>query len=110
MLLVRRVLPFLLVPLLANCASTEDPAPRTSRTSAAVKGGSPDSTSTAVVAVVLSRPTNAGVGFCTGTLIAPNLVLTARHCVSDIEENSLPGAQCTERTSDGGTVTPPDKN
>lgn len=29
-----------------------------------------------------------GGGLCTGTLIAPNLVLTARHCVSNMNENS----------------------
>ena len=28
-----------------------------------------------------------GQGSCTGTLIAPNLVLTARHCVSNLDEN-----------------------
>ena len=30
----------------------------------------------------------AGEGLCTGTLVAPNLVLTARHCVAEIDENS----------------------
>jgi len=29
-----------------------------------------------------------GGGLCTGTMIAPNLVLTARHCVSNMNENS----------------------
>lgn len=30
----------------------------------------------------------AGEGLCTGTLVAPNLVITARHCVAEIDESS----------------------
>jgi hypothetical protein len=43
-------------------------------------------------AVVLIYDT---IGFaCTGTLLAPNLVLTARHCVSNIDEQTA--AQCAD--------------
>ena len=34
---------------------------------------------------------NMGAGYCTGTLIAPNLVLTARHCVQTMDETSACG-------------------
>jgi hypothetical protein len=46
-----------------------------------IKGGTVDSTSKFVVLLIsVSGPG----GLCTGTLIAPNLVLTAQHCVADI--------------------------
>lgn len=57
---------------------------------AAIVGGSPSSA--AEDSVVLIAMT--GGGFCSGTLIAPNLVLTARHCVSNVDENT--GAVTTD--------------
>lgn len=36
-----------------------------------------------------------GYGTCTGTLVAPNLVLTARHCVSDTDEGAICSADGT---------------
>ncbi len=47
---------------------------------AAIQGGYEDTDDTNVVGVI--HLTNGGVGACTGTLIAPNVVLTARHCVA----------------------------
>jgi len=46
----------------------------------------------AVVLIVLHDPSGQIKGTCSGTLVAPNLVLTARHCVSDTDE----GALCTK--------------
>lgn len=45
-----------------------------------IEGGDIDATRTAVVGVVIES--GRGSGLCTGSLIAPNLVMTAQHCVA----------------------------
>jgi len=68
------------VAALAACAAPAHDAPATERASAtasAIQGGADDATHTFVVGIT------DGASTCSGTLIAPNLVLTARHCVAD---------------------------
>ncbi len=81
-----RVLPFLVLPLACSEPGFQ-PSPGTKlvRASSPIQGGTTDSTSTNVVGILLN--TSQGAGVCTGSLIAPNLVLTARHCVGDIGSN-----------------------
>lgn len=71
--------------------------PSPSSQTQAIKNGEVDQTSTAVVGLALQR--GGGASVCTGTLIAPNLVLTARHCVSQL--SSRRGIQCGSTTFEG---------
>ncbi len=57
--------------------------------------------------VALAEPisqTNVAV-FCSGSLLAPNLVLTARHCIADIGDGSSESVDC--KTSQFGAVRDP---
>lgn len=65
----------LLAACLAACASEEVGATR-----AAVNGTVDDGSYPGVVGMFINKPE--GVARCTGVLVAPNLVLTARHCIA----------------------------
>src|SRR5262245_11794523 len=60
---------------------------------AVIKGTTSDASQDAVVLLVMYDRATGEVGECTGTLLAPNLVLTARHCVSQTDES----AACDEK-------------
>lgn len=68
-----------LAVLVATSTACSSGGDRIAQRSELVVGGSTDGTDTGVVAVsLLSNPSS----LCSGALIAPNLVLTARHCVA----------------------------
>jgi MYXO-CTERM domain-containing protein len=77
-----RGLPFFApIALLSLSCGAPPPAERTASTSSPIQDGQPDTAHTFVVGVLAQL--GGGVsGLCTGTLLAPNLVVTARHCVA----------------------------
>ncbi|MDB5218233.1 MAG: hypothetical protein JWO86_6160 [Myxococcaceae bacterium] len=98
---LRALLPWWLLVggCLAGCAAPvagrgEDgtEAENDGKTSSAIVNGSP-STASQDAAVFINVGTDGQ--FCTGALIAPNLVITARHCVQGTDESSECGAYTT---------------
>lgn len=77
--MLRRILPASVFVLAACSSAPNDATSIGTAESPVIKGTASDSTQDAVVLLV---STDGGYGACSGTLIAPNLVLTARHCVS----------------------------
>ncbi|GAC1534849.1 MAG: hypothetical protein NVS3B10_28330 [Polyangiales bacterium] len=63
------------------CSGTRDTTESVGKERAPIIGGTADSADTFVVGIDIG-----GSSVCSGTMIAPNLVLTARHCVSQTPE------------------------
>lgn len=80
--------------LMLGCAQSAPPSPVPEEgDSSAVIGGSADADDPSVVAVYGQQP-GARSGFlCTGSVIAPTVILTAAHCVSPLETGE--GAEFT---------------
>lgn len=103
---------FTLVPLLlvvAACSTevadhkTGSESSRTRRVAQAIVNGV--QSSAADDAVVFISIDGSSTSFCTGTLIAPNLVLTARHCVAEVGDDNTPcGAVTTQMAPSSLTI------
>jgi Trypsin len=79
-----------------SCSSGPAPTDRIAMTSSAIQGGTTDATHTFAVGVVqLAQEAQNMVAFCSGVLLAPNLVATARHCVAELTSTTI---DCTSST------------
>ena len=81
---MRRLLPLL---LLTACAPADRGEVRLARAQHAIRGGANDFDHPNVVGIIAELPD--GVGLCSGSLIAPNLVLTAHHCVAQLPNEAV---------------------
>jgi hypothetical protein len=84
----------------AACSSAPSSSELTAITAAAIQNGATDPTHSFVVAVLQNSNQ---VALCSGSLLAPNLVATARHCVTTL--TGPPQIDCA--TSVFGSVLPP---
>ena len=69
----------------ACAAPVEDP--RDGKLLSRIAGGEQDSTHSSVFGTVTLK--NGRAGTCTATLIAPNLLVTARHCIAETESEEI---------------------
>jgi hypothetical protein len=88
--------------LAAACSGT-GPSADLSMSSSPIQGGTNDTTHTFAVGIISSQGNNTGeIALCSGALLAPNLVATARHCVASVSSTTV---TCPDSTF--GPVTTP---
>jgi MYXO-CTERM domain-containing protein len=75
----------------AGCSSKPASTERLSTTSSAIQGGTTDSSDSFAVGIVSFGGSggDGSIAVCSGAMIAPNLVLTARHCVSKVSSEQV---------------------
>lgn len=77
----------LVVGPLAACAPVESGETTFARSLQPIRGGQNDFSNPNVVGIVAQLAD--GTGLCSGSLIAPNLVLTAHHCVAELPNEAV---------------------
>ncbi|WP_394842412.1 trypsin-like serine protease [Pendulispora brunnea] len=75
--------------LAAGCSTETEPADVTSQTSDEIVGGTVDPGDPAVVAVYARAPGATKGALCTGEVIAPTVVLTAAHCITEVDPGAI---------------------
>ncbi len=97
--------PALLVALILAPAACAPPAGEgVGEARSAIEGGVADPADNAVVGVVLTVPMSGQERTCSGTLIGPDLVLTAQHCIADTPEIVDCGSSVFGPPADPGRV------
>jgi MYXO-CTERM domain-containing protein len=81
------------LPLIACSASTDGRNEKVLTNSQQIQGGQLDTDDVNVLGLYMQNGWSGGM--CTGTLIAPNLVLTARHCISGLTPDLQGQVQCS---------------
>jgi len=66
------------------------------RTESSIRDAEDDAQTTAVMGIL--KLTENGAGMCSGTLISPNVVLTAQHCVAPLTRGDHDNVDCTTST------------
>jgi hypothetical protein len=77
-----------------GCGTEAAPLPQAAalgQAQQAIIGGELDESTAGVVGLALDLGRRSAAGHCSGTLIAPNLVLTARHCVAFTDDEDAQG-------------------
>jgi len=75
---------------LAGCTLPSAPSPdEVARASAAIINGKPSASDDDAAILIPLFQAGQFAGTCSGVLVAPNLVLTARHCVSSTDEGAV---------------------
>ena len=77
----------------AGSATASHDEPAANAVSEAIIGGHLDNSTKGVVALAFKAHNQVAV-FCSGSLLAPNLVLTARHCIAQIGDGSSEEVHC----------------
>jgi MYXO-CTERM domain-containing protein len=79
------LLPVLLAPALGRCGAPPEEGRRYATTSRLIINGTADTSQAHTAVVALTYGPGSGA-FCSGTLIAPNVVLTAAHCLENVQQ------------------------
>jgi MYXO-CTERM domain-containing protein len=78
------------VALLISGCMGADAAPPIASQSSEIQGGTTDSTDTFSIGIVQTEDIQDDmVAYCTGVMLGPNLVATARHCVAELSSTTI---------------------